>query len=220
MLRPIDAPITPTDKLTFTAVETTLEDVLKDALSQRPELAVAETTEGIRKELLGVAKAESKPSFEFVGNYGRSSRKAENWWMNDYAKWNTAITMKIPVFDGQRSKGRVAQAQAEVEKARQDRIALANQIRVQAMNVITRLNVAQRLITAAQLNVEQATKALEMTQANYNYGAATVLDVTDAQNSLVQSEMTLAQALQEHENARATLNYVKGRDPLEAGNVQ
>lgn len=216
MLRPIDAPITPTDSLTYNVVDVTLEDVLKAALASRPELEVAQTTESIRNEMIGIARAESKPSFEFTGNYGRSSRRAENWWRNDYAKWNTAITMKIPIFDGQRTSGKVAQAKAEMEKAKQDRIALENQIRVQAMNVITRLNVAGRLITAAQLNVEQASKALDMTQANYNYGAATSLDVTDAQNAFVQSEMTLAQALQEHANARATLNYVMGRDQLEA----
>lgn len=216
MLRPIDAPVTATDTLSYAAVDATLEDVLRAALAERPELEVAQTTENIRSELVGIAKAESKPSLEFTGNYGRSSREAENWWRNDYAKWNTALTMKIPIFDGRRTAGRVAQAQAEVGKARQDRVALQNQIRVEAMNVLTRLNVAGRLISAAQLNVEQARKALDMTQANYNYGAATVLDVTDAQNALVQSEMTLAQALQEHANARATLNYVMGRDPVEA----
>lgn len=219
MLRPIDAPITPTDKLTYEVVPTTLAEVLKAALASRPELEVAQTTENIRSELVGIAKAESKPSFDFMASYGHSSRRPENWWQNDFAKWNMAFNMKIPIFDGRRTAGKVVQAEAEVEKAKQDRVALQNQIRVEAMNVITRLNVAGRLITAAQLNVEQARKALDMTQANYNYGAATVLDVTDAQNSLVQSEMTLAQALQEHANARATLNYVMGRDPLEAPNA-
>ena len=117
---------------------------------------------------------------------------------------------------GRRRAGKVAQAEAEIGKARQDRLALENQVRLEAMNTLVRLNVAGRLIGAAQMNVEQAKKALDMTQANYNYGAATVLDVTDAQNALVQAEMTLAQALEEHANARATLNYVMGRNPAEA----
>jgi len=216
MLRPMDAPVTPTDALVYTPVDTTLEAALAAALASRPELEVAQLTESIRKELVGIARADSLPSFEFNGNYGRSARKPEDWWQNDFAKWNTSITMKIPIFDGRRTSGKLLQANAEVQKAKQDRIALQNQIRLEAMNVITRLNVAGRLITAAQLNIEHARRALDMTQANYNYGAATVLDVTDAQNALVQAEMTLAQALQEHANARATLNYVMGRDPVEA----
>jgi outer membrane protein TolC len=110
-------------------------------------------------------------------------------------------------------KGQVEQAQADLGKARQDKIALQNQIRLQAMDALVKLNVSARLITAAQMNVSQAKKALEMTQANYKYGAATVLDVTDAQNAWVQAETTLAQALQQHADASATVDYVMGRDP-------
>jgi outer membrane protein TolC len=125
------------------------------------------------------------------------------------------VNISVPIFDGRRNAGRVAQAEAEVAKAQQDKIALQNKIRLEAMDAIVRLNVAGRLITAATLNVEHARKALEMTQANYNYGAATLLDVTDAQNALVQAETTLAQALQQHADARAKVNFVMGRDPAQ-----
>ncbi len=216
MLRPMDDPITPTDKLDYRPAEFLLEDVLREALSNRPDIQVAKLNENVRTELIGVAKADSLPSFEFTGNYGRSSRKPENFLDNDFAKWTTAITVRFPIFDGRRRAGKVAQAQAEVGKARQDRIALDNQVRLEAMSTLVRLNVAGRLIDAAQLNVDQAKKALDMVQANYNYGAATVLDVTDAQNALLQAEMTLAQALQEHANERAALNYFMGRNPAEA----
>ncbi len=216
MLRPMDDPITPTDKLDYVPTEMLLEDVLREALANRPDIDVARLNENVRGELAAVAKADSMPSLEFTGNYGRSTRKPENFFDNDFAKWNTALTVKIPIFDGHRRAGKVAQAQAEIGKAHQDRLALENQVRLEAMNTLVRLNVAGRLIRAAQLNVAQARQALDMIQANYNYGAATVLDVTDAQNALVQAEMTLAQALQEHANARATLNYVMGRSPAEA----
>ncbi len=54
-----------------------------------------------------------------------------------------------------------------------------------------------------------------MTDANYKLGAATQLDVVDAQQSLRQAENIRNQALYTHANARATLRYVMGRDPLE-----
>ncbi len=216
MLRPMDEPITPTDKLEYLPTDMLLDDVVREALANRPDVDVAKLNVDVRGELAAVAKADSLPSLEFTGNYGHSTRKPENFFNNDFAKWNTSLTVKIPIFDGRRRAGKVAQAQAEIGKARQDRIALENQVRLEAMNTLVRLNVAGRVIGAAQMNVQQAQKALDMIQANYNYGAATVLDVTDAQNALVQAEMTLAQALQEHANARATLNYVMGRNPAEA----
>jgi outer membrane protein TolC len=54
-----------------------------------------------------------------------------------------------------------------------------------------------------------------MTEANYKLGAATQLDVTDAQQALRQSENINNLALFTHANARAALRFVMGRDPLE-----
>lgn len=213
MLRDMDAPITPSDTLGFEPEDHPLDEVVHEAMASRPDLQVAELTEGVRSELVGVSKANSKPLIEFVGNYGRSTRLVSNFLDPDYSKWSAAINVKIPIFDGWRVKGQVQQAEAELGKARQDKIALQNQIRLQAMDALVKLNVSARLISAAQLNVTQAKKALGMTQANYKYGAVTVLDVTDAQNALVQAETTLAQALQQHADAKAMVNYVMGRDP-------
>lgn len=213
MLRDMEAPITPTDTLEFRQQNHSLEDILREAMASRPDLRVAELTEDIRDQLVGVARASSKPAVEFAGNYGRSTRLVSNFLDPDFSKWSAGVSVKIPIFDGNRVKGQVQQAQAELGKARQDKIALQNQIRLQAMDSLVKLNVAARLIDAAQLNVTQAKRALEMTEANYKYGAATVLDVTDSQNALIQAETTLAQALQQHADAKAMVNYVMGRDP-------
>ena len=43
-------------------------------------------------------------------------------------------------------------------------------------------------IQAAELNVTQARRASEMTEANYRLGAATQLDVVDSQQALRQAE--------------------------------
>jgi outer membrane protein TolC len=215
MLRPMDSPITPSDTLKYEPVEYSLDEVTRQAIASRPDLTVAELTEQGRTEAIGVVKADLRPTFNFTATYGRSVRRPTNFLDSDFGKWSTAFNINIPIFDGKRVQGRVLQAQAELARAQQDKIALKNQIRLQSMDAIVKLNVAARLITAAQMNVEQAKKALDMTQANYQYGAATVLDVTDAQNALVQAETTLAQAQQQHADARATVKYVMGQDPAE-----
>ena len=220
MMRPMDSPVTPSDTLTYQPVEFLPDDVIREALANRPDLEVAGLTQNVREELVGIAKAEHRPSFEFVGNYGRSTRKPENFLDSDFSKWTASVNIKVPLFDGNRVAGRVAQAQAEVGKARQDKIALQNSIRLEAMNALVKLNVAARMIGAAQLNVEQARKALDMTQANYRYGAVMPVDVTDAESALVQAETTLALALQQHADAHAMVNFVMGRDPAIAQEKQ
>ena len=56
-----------------------------------------------------------------------------------------------------------------------------------------------------------------MTDANYRLGAATPLDVLDAQAALTQAEFNRVEALHAHANARAGLRYVMGQDPLDDG---
>jgi outer membrane protein TolC len=54
-----------------------------------------------------------------------------------------------------------------------------------------------------------------MIQANYQFGAATLLDVIDAQAAQTQADSNRIQALFTHANARATLRFVMALDPLD-----
>lgn len=215
MVRPIDAPVEPTDSLQYLPFEMTLEEAVREALEKRPEAAEAALAERIHEQLVGIAIAEGRPSLELNGAWGWSVREPGNFMRDDFAKWNLAVTLKVPLFDGLRTSGRVAQARAERAKATQDRIALENRIRLQATEAFDRLRVAGSIVEAAQLNVEQARRALEMTEANYRHGAATTLDVLDAQAALTVAESNLVEGLHEHGGARATLRYVMGREPLD-----
>jgi outer membrane protein TolC len=127
------------------------------------------------------------------------------------------VTLTFPVFDGRRAAGRVAQARAEQAKAEQDRIAVMNRIRLEAKDAVDRLGVARTVLASAELNVSQAQKVLEMTQANYRAGAATTLEVVDAQSALTLAESLRVEALFEHASARASVRYVMARDPLDEG---
>lgn len=213
MVRPIDAPIDPTDTLAYEPVDTTLEQALERA-ALRPEVRSAALAEQVREQLVGVAEAEGRPSLEFVGDWGFSVRETTNFFARDYAKWSAAVALRLPVFDGFRTAGKVAQAKAEQAKAAQDRVAVENRIRLEAKAAVDRLRVARAVLEASQMNVAQATRAVEMTQANYNHGAATTVDVIDAQAALTLAESTRIQALHEHADARATLRYVMALDPL------
>jgi outer membrane protein TolC len=109
----------------------------------------------------------------------------------------------------------VAQARAQRNTVTQQVAALENQVRLDVQSAFDALTLANRTIQAAELNVTQARRAAEMTSANYRLGAATQLDVIDAQQALRQAENIRNQALFTHANARASLRFVMGRNPLE-----
>jgi len=215
MVRPIDAPVEPSDRLVRQDFDVPLETIVQEALANRTEVKAAEMAVRVYDEFVGVVRAEKRPHLDLLANWGYSVRRPDNFFSSDYTKWNAGITLTVPVFDGFRNAGKVAQAQARREQAAQDRIALENQIRLAAKQARDALATAGRVLAAADLNVTQAQKALDMTQANYTLGAATPLDVLDAQAALTLAESLRLEALYEHANARATLRWVMGRDPLD-----
>jgi HAE1 family hydrophobic/amphiphilic exporter-1 len=215
MVRPVDAPVVPTDPLDRRAVAPQLPDVLAAALANRPELKAAALNVRVYEQFVKVEKGEGRPRLDLVSGWGYSVREPGNFFNGDFTRWNAAVSLTVPVFDGFRSAGRVAQARAEVTKAEQDLVAAENRVRLQAKQAVDRLRAAERVLDAAELNVAQATRAVEMTQANYRYGAATTIDVLDAQAALTLAESLRIQGLYDHANARAVLRYVMGQSPLE-----
>jgi HAE1 family hydrophobic/amphiphilic exporter-1 len=214
MLRPIETPIEPTDTLAFEPMDVSVDDAVREAWANRPEAQAVELVRRIQDELVGVAKGEGRPSLDFSGAYGWSVREPGNFFEGNFAKWSASVMLTVPVFDGFRTAGKVAQAQAERDKVAQDKLAPENRIRLEARDAVDVLNVAKSVLDAAELNVSQAQKALDMTEANYKYGAATLLDVLDAQAAQVEAESNRIQALHAHAIARAALRYVMAQDPL------
>lgn len=54
-----------------------------------------------------------------------------------------------------------------------------------------------------------------MTQNNYKYGAATTLDIVDAQTALAVARTNLLRGLHDYTAARATLRWTAGMSPWE-----
>jgi outer membrane protein TolC len=216
MRNPTDTPIEPTDALEFVDETAEQQQVVQEATASRPEVKAVAWNEKIYDEAIGIYKADMQPRLDLDGAYGWSTRVPDNFFESSYKKWALGVTLKIPVFDGWRTAGKVAQARADRAKVEQDRAALETQIDLEAKQAVDRLRVAASVFRAAELSVAQARRASEMTNANYQLGAATTLDVLDAQAALTQAEWNRVEALHAHVDARAGLRYVLGRDPLDA----
>jgi len=215
MVAPTDTPIEPTDRLEFVEVRAEQKAVVQEAIASRPEITAIGWSEKIYDEAIGIYKADMQPRLDLHGAFGWSTRETSNFFQTNYKKWTLSVTLKVPVFDGWRTAGRVAQARADRARVGQDHVALETQIDLEAKQAVDRLRVARSVYEAADLNATQARRALEMTEANYRLGAATTLDVLDAQAALTQAEFSRLEALHAHANARAGLRYVMGQDPLD-----
>lgn len=215
MVRPTDTSVEPTDALEFREEAADQQQVVREAIASRPEVKAVSWNEKIFDEAIGIYKADMQPRLDFYGAYGWSVRNTDHFFEQNYQKWSASVTLKIPVFDGWRTAGKVAQARAERARVGQDRVAIETTIDLEAKQAVDRLRVAASVFRATDLNATQARKALDMIEANYRLGAATTLDVIDAQAALAQAEFNRVEALHAHTNARAGLRYVMGQDPLD-----
>lgn len=215
LMRPIDTPVEPTDTLEYVAMEAALDETIKDAQANRPELKAAIWNERIYDEFIGIAKADALPRVDLNGSWGWNTRVFADQADNDFRKWSVSMAVKVPVFDGWRTAGRVAQARANRARVGVDRADLEQQIRLQAKQAVDRLRVAGSVLQTADAALTQAQRALDMTDANYRLGAANTLDVLNAQAAFAQAAINRVEALHSHANARAGLRYVMALDPLE-----
>jgi outer membrane protein len=195
--------------------EVDLEALSKEAIRRRPELLRLRIAERSATAQLDLARAESRMRVDFNGAYGLIARRPANLVDPLYARWSAAVNFTLPVFDGFRRSGLVWQATAAGRVATLEREKTEQQVRLNVQQGLDELATAREAVTAARANLGQAQRVLEMTEANYQHGAATTLDVADAQTALAAARTNLLRGLYDCATARANLRWTLGRTPWE-----
>jgi outer membrane protein TolC len=188
----------------------TLEEIQRHALDQRPEVHAAQKQLQQAKLMTSLANAENKISVDMEGQWGYSVRQPQKFFNNDFSSWNLTVNFKLPVFDSGKKNGLVRQASARVRTAEQRLAQLENNVRLEIKQAYDDMRSAAQAINAAKLSVSQAEKVLNMMQSNYQYGAATTLDVTDSQTALSLARNSQIGATYEYEIAKARLRLASG----------
>lgn len=192
-----------------------IEALMRDATRRRPELVrlrYAERSAGVQ---LSLARAENRMRVDFAGGYGLMSRLPENLLDRKYARWNMTLNFTMPVFDGFKRSGLIGQAIANERGTKLERERVEQQVRLSLQQGADELRAAREALTAARATVDQAERVLAMMQNNYKYGAATTLDVLDAQTAVSTARTNLLRGLHDYAVARANLRWAIGRSPWE-----
>ena len=118
----------------------------------------------------------------------------------DFAKgdfrqsWFSGVTLKIPIFDGFRTRAKVAQARADTRRAELARKQTERDVRftlVQARRNVLEILARKR---AQMQAVDLARQGLKIAESRYENGVGTQLEVIDGQLTLRRAEAELARA--------------------------
>ncbi|MFB3904998.1 MAG: TolC family protein [Acidobacteriota bacterium] len=221
LARKTDFPTKAAGELRFQKLEPpALERIVSAAFSGRPELQRLRLNEKEAEAQRKLANAESRLRVDLNAGYGFSTRLLSNLVDPNFTRWSLAVNVSLPLFDGHRREGMVEQAIANERIARLARSETEDTIHLQAQTAVDELKRADQTVEAAQASVKEAERVLQLMEQNYRYGAATTLDVQDAQTAVSLARMNLFQSLFDHTVACAQLRYVMGLDPLEKNDVQ
>ena len=166
-------------------------------LERRPDVAAAERSMAAANARIGVAKAAFFPSLTLTGSGGFESATLGdlfNWSSRTFLLGPFAGTMlNLPIFDGGRRKGNLANARAVYEE---DVANYRQQVLVAFREVEDNLSDLRILETqtATQADaVNASVRAAQLSRTQYTEGAVNYLDVIDAERTVLQTQRAAVQ---------------------------
>ncbi|TFG95472.1 MAG: hypothetical protein E4H11_05005, partial [Myxococcales bacterium] len=178
----------------------------EQALANRPE--IQEILYRLKQSALAVRVAGNAvlPKLDLVGAFRRHDfdTSARGVWGFDSQSWLAGVEFEIP-FGNVAARERLsalAHQYVRIERELENQRRLI-ELEVRSEDVSLRENLAE--LEAQTAKVEQARSKLDIAQVRYQRGIADNLDVTDAQQDLVDAESDLLAAVVDYTNGLARL---------------
>ena len=173
-----------------------LQGLLDRGVANRPELARIIRQLEYQERNVEFERAAGRPLLDLVAT-GQTQFQSNEFDLADKEwrkSWNTGVVLNIPIFDGQRTGARVAQAKQSLRRAEYERQRLEREVHLQIQQAYYDVEEASERIEANRDAVLQAEKGLRMAGSRYANGAGTLLEILDAQLALVQTRTENAMA--------------------------
>lgn len=183
-------------------------------LTNRPDIIAAEHRLRGAHANIGAARAAFLPRVTLTGSLGTASAELEGLFEPGSRAWSFAPSLSLPVFDAGRNHANLDLAQVRRELAVAD---YEKTVQTAFREVADALSARQWL--AEQVRIQRAALAAQTERARlaklrYDNGAATFLEVLDAQRDLLSAEQQLVQ------NRRALLSSRVGLYAALGGGTQ
>jgi multidrug efflux system outer membrane protein len=179
-------------------------------LRERPDIRQAEQELVAANARIGVAVANYYPTFSLTGLFGWGSIELHNLVSEANSVWNYAGALDEQIFTGGQRHGQVRSARvACAEALARYRLTIRNGLRETEDALVDQRETRER-IEALTRQTEALRKAAFFARERYTNGYTSYIEVLDAERSLFDAELTLAQAREELLDAMANLYIALG----------
>src|SRR5258706_565162 len=204
-------PILTTDLAFAIPTDAEYQQFKADEVSRRPEFTQLEQQLRAARQEIKIARADRLPSLSYSANGGFDSDSLKGPRLKEHSGVSAAMTLSIPIFYCGASRSRERQARLRGEVAENERTMGLRGFQQPFYAARAQARRAAGRFSAAREGVIKAQDNLAASIARYRAGEAQIVEVTDAQTTLVEQRSALYQAIFDYQTALAKLRQATGK---------
>jgi outer membrane protein TolC len=204
-------PIATTDLTIAIPVDDEISRLTADMISTRPEFTQFESRRQAAAQEVRIARAERLPQLSYSLNGGFDTDSMHPSILKQHSGVSAAFNLSIPIFDWGASRSRERQAHLREEIGESQRALALRGFAEQFYSARAQVASASARIRLAATGMTLADNNLNASIARYRSGEAQVIEVTDAETTLVAQRQAFYQALFDYQVALARLRQAAGR---------
>jgi outer membrane protein TolC len=204
---PLGQPIRLVDPMPFSPMAPiTPEAALERAYAERPDLkAAAARVQGALRSV-DAARGEGLPTLSVAGDYGALGNDVAG----ALATYSLSAGLKVPVFEGGKTRGKVVEAEAKLRERQAELSDLRAAIYYEIQSVLLDVRAAEERVRVSESGLSLAQEQLQQAQDRFRAGIAENLDVVAAQESVARASEEHIDSLFAHNLAKAQLARAMG----------
>ena len=204
--------ISAVDEEWVTPVIPTKTEILRSLKKNNPSIAIAKKQIKVRDVSYKLAKGLRKPIVNTSINYSANGENSKELIESFQDDWSLGfnLSLSIPIYSGNNLSMQQQQALLSIQQSEYSYITLLNDLRVQAELIRETLTNYTEIIPINQEIVLSAEEDLKLVTKRYSLGSATILEVLDAQVSLMRSKSSLINIIHDARIQEASLNALLG----------
>jgi outer membrane protein TolC len=196
-----------TDRFPFSpAPVENVDAAVARAEQQRADLKAAQLQVEAAAKALSAARAERLPSAAVNGDYELIGTNPAH----SHGAFSVTGTLTIPLWQGGRTAGDIAQAEAVLAQRKAELEDTRGQIEAQVRQAYLDLEAAAGQVEVARQNVQVAQESLEMTRARMEAGVINTVEVVQAQQTVASAQLDLIDSVFAHNLAKLSLARALG----------
>jgi outer membrane protein TolC len=185
----------------------TVDAAVSQAKEGRADLKAAEARVRSSERTLAANRAERLPSVSVNADYGRLGSS-----LTDLQPTFTVVgRVSVPIWQGGRVEGDVAQAEALVAQRRAELEDVTSQVEAEVRKAFLDLQASASQVGVAQRNLTVTREALDLTRQRFDVGVSDNVEVVQAQEAVATAELDYINSIFAHNVAKLNLARSTGQ---------